>query len=173
MIRKVTLEDAEQICEIYNYYIENTIVSFEETPVTPQVMASRIQDIIPSLPWIVYEEKSKIVGYAYASKWKGRCAYRYSVESTVYISPDAREKGIGSILYEALLKQLGQQDFHTTIGGISLPNEASIKLHEKFGFKKVAHFSEVGYKFNKWVDVGYWELKLDTKSPASVPLHWK
>ena len=170
MVRQVALEDAAQICEIYNYYIENTIVSFEESPVAPKEMASRIQEIIPSLPWITYEMENRITGYAYASKWKGRCAYRYSVESSVYLSPDVRGKGIGSILYEALISQLRQQGFHTTIGGISLPNEASIKLHEKFGFKKVAHFSEVGFKFNKWVDVGYWELKLDTKNPSSVPL---
>jgi len=87
MIRKVTLEDAAQICEIYNYYIENTVVSFEETPVTTQKMASRIQEIIPSLPWIVYEVKNQITGYAYASKWKGRCAYRYSVESLSLTRP--------------------------------------------------------------------------------------
>ncbi len=172
MIRQVAMEDATQICEIYNYYIENTIVSFEESPLTPQEMASRIQEIIPSLPWIIHEVDNQIAGYAYASKWKGRCAYRYSVESTVYLSPDATGKGIGSMLYQALLDQLKEQRFHTVIGGISLPNEASIKLHEKFGFQKVAHFSEVGFKFDKWVDVGYWELKLDTKSPPSIPLRW-
>ena len=121
-------------------------------------MASRIQEVIPLLPWIVYEENKQIVGHAYASKWKGRCAYRYSVESTVYLSPAATGKGNGSLLYEALLSQLKGQGFHSIIGGISLPNDASIKMHEKFGFKKVTHFSQVGFKFNKWVDVAYWEL---------------
>jgi L-amino acid N-acyltransferase YncA len=158
MVRDVLLDDADQICKIYNYYIQNTIVSFEESPVAPEEMASRIQEVIPLLPWIVYEENKQIVGYAFASKWKGRCAYRYSVETTVYLSPESTGKGIGSTLYEALISLLRQQGFHTAIGGISLPNEASIKLHEKFGFKKVAHFSQVGFKFNKWVDVAYWEL---------------
>lgn len=160
MIRNVEVEDAAQIAEIYNYYIKNTIVSFEESPVHSQEMASRIEEISSSLPWLVYEEQNRIAGYAYASKWKGRCAYRYSVESTVYLNPTLRGKGVGSVLYEALLDILKSQGYHTVLGGISLPNEASIKLHEKFGFRKVAHFSEVGFKFNKWVDVGYWELKL-------------
>jgi phosphinothricin acetyltransferase len=160
MIRNVEVEDAAQIAEIYNYYIKNTLVSFEESPVPSEEMASRIEEISSSLPWLVYEEKNRIAGYAYASKWKGRCAYRYSVESTVYLNPTLRGKGVGSVLYQALLDKLKSQGYHTVIGGISLPNETSIKLHEKFGFRKVAHFSEVGFKFNKWVDVGYWELKL-------------
>jgi phosphinothricin acetyltransferase len=158
MVRNVLLDDAAQICKIYNYYIQNTIVSFEESPVTTEDMISRIDEIIPSLPWLVFEDQNRILGYAYASKWKGRCAYRYSVESTVYLSPAATGKGIGSTLYEALISQLKEQGFHSIIGGISLPNDASIKMHEKFGFKKVAHFSQVGFKFIKWVDVGYWEL---------------
>jgi phosphinothricin acetyltransferase len=160
MIRNVKADDAAQIAEIYNHYIKNTIVSFEESPVHSEEMTSRIEEIVPSLPWLVYEENKKIAGYAYASKWKGRCAYRYSLETTVYLSPSATGKGIGSILYQALLDDLKSKGFHTVIGGISLPNEASIRLHEKLGFRKVAHFSEVGFKFNKWVDVGYWELKL-------------
>jgi phosphinothricin acetyltransferase len=160
MIRNVEVEDAAQIAEIYNYYIKNTLVSFEESPVPSEEMASRIEEISSSLPWLVYEEQNRIAGYAYASKWKGRCAYRYSVESTVYLNPTLRGKGVGSVLYQALLDILKSQGYHTVLGGISLPNEASIKLHEKFGFRKVAHFSEVGFKFNKWVDVGYWELKL-------------
>jgi phosphinothricin acetyltransferase len=160
MIRNVEVEDAAQIAEIYNYYIKNTLVSFEESPVTSEEMASRIEEISSSLPWLVYEEQNRIAGYAYASKWKGRCAYRYSVESTVYLNPTLRGKGVGSVLYQALLDKLKSQGYHTVIGGISLPNETSIKLHEKFGFRKVAHFSEVGFKFNKWVDVGYWQLKL-------------
>lgn len=159
MIRNAILDDATQISKIYNHYIENTIVSFEESPVSTEEMASRVDEIIPSLPWLVHEEGDQINGYAYASKWKGRCAYRYSVESTVYLSPEARGKGVGSKLYAVLLNELKDKGFHTAIGGISLPNEASIKLHEKFGFRKVAHFSEVGFKFNKWVDVGYWELR--------------
>ena len=148
MIRNVEVEDAAQIAEIYNYYIKNTLVSFEESPLHSEEMASRIEEISSSLPWLIYEEQNRIAGYAYASKWKGRCAYRYSVESTAYLQPEAGGKGLGSKLYKALLDELKDGGYHTVIGGISLPNEASIGLHEKFGFKKVAHFSEVGFKFN-------------------------
>ncbi len=99
-------------------------------------------------------------GYAYASEWKSRCAYRYSVETTVYLHPDARGKGIGTLLYQELIRKLSKLELHAAIGGIALPNDASVALHEKIGFKKAAHFKQVGYKFNKWVDVGYWELIL-------------
>lgn len=103
---------------------------------------------------------SQLLGYCYASKWKGRCAYRYSVESTVYLSPDATGKGIGSKLYGTLLAELRQRQFHTVIGGIALPNPASVALHEKLGFEKVAQFRQVGNKFGRWIDVGYWQLLL-------------
>lgn len=154
------MNDLRQICEIYNHYIKNTHISFEESAVSESDMEARIEAIIPSLPWLVYEEQSQILGYAYAAKWKERQAYRHTVESTVYLRPEARGKGIGFALYKALLAQLKEQAYHAVIGGISLPNEASIRLHEKLGFQKVAHFSQLGNKFDKWVDVGYWELLL-------------
>ena len=160
MVRKVKLEDAKQIAEIYNYYILNTIVTFEETSVSIEEMKGRIITVISKFPWLVYESEGEIKGYAYGSEWKSRCAYKYSLESSVYLKHDEIGKGIGSRLYEELLEQLRALDFHAVIGGISLPNEKSISLHEKFGFKKIAQFHEVGYKFEKWIDVGYWELIL-------------
>lgn len=160
MIRIVKNEDAQQICDIYNYYIQNTIVTFEEEPVSLIEMEKRINEITISLPWYVYEDGGQIIGYAYASKWKGRSAYRFTVESTVYIKKDMIGNGIGSKLYKILIDELNNRKIHAIIGGIALPNERSEKIHEKFGFKKVAHFHEVGFKFNKWIDVGYWELIL-------------
>lgn len=160
MIREVKLKDAAEICKIYNYYITNSTITFEESPVEVSEMVSRIEDVSKSLPWIVYEDSGQVVGYAYASKWKGRCAYRFSVESTVYLDPDFTTKGIGTQLYTKLLEEVRERGFHMVIGGVALPNIKSEKLHEKLGFKKVAHFSEVGYKFKKWIDVGYWEFKL-------------
>ena len=121
-------------------------------------MTQRIHETISSLPWIVIEDEGQVVGYAYASRWKSRCAYRYSVETTVYLSAAATGKGFGSLLYEHLIADLRQHSIHSLIGGIALPNTASVSLHEKFGFEKVAHFKEVGWKFNQWIDVGYWEL---------------
>lgn len=158
MIRAITLEDAKAIAEIYNYYILNTIVTFEEASVSPEEMEGRILAITSKFPWLVYESEGEIKGYAYGSEWKSRCAYKYSLESSVYLKHDETGKGIGSRLYEELLEQLRTLDFHAVIGGISLPNEKSISLHEKFGFNKIAQFREVGYKFEKWIDVGYWEL---------------
>jgi L-amino acid N-acyltransferase YncA len=160
MLRNATSDDAVQICEIYNHYVLETPITFEEQPVASDDMLQRIEEITQSLPWLVWEEDGKLLGFCYASKWKGRCAYRHSAESTVYLHPASVAKGIGSQLYDALLTELRGRQIHTVIGGIALPNEASVALHERFGFEKVAHFREVGRKFNEWIDVGYWQLIL-------------
>ena len=158
MIRLASTSDAAAICDIYNYYVSNTCITFEETAVPVSEMAARIEDTMSSLPWLVWEESSAVVGYAYASKWKSRCAYRYTAESTVYLRQDVTGRGIGRKLYEQLVGDLRKAGMHSVIGGIALPNDASQRLHERLGFKKVAHFEQVGRKFNKWIDVGYWEL---------------
>lgn len=157
MIRKATTEDAQIICDIYNYYVLNTIITFEEDTVDASTMAQRIAEVNKKYIWLVYEHEGEVVGYAYAGEWKSRCSYRFSVESSVYLKFGTDGKGIGSKLYEALLQALTQTDIHAVIGGISLPNDKSIALHEKFGFEKIAQFREVGFKFDKWIDVGYWE----------------
>ena len=159
MIRSAIVGDAKQICNIYNFYVLNTIVTFEEDAVPEEEMRSRIENITSKFPWIIYETNGKIKGYAYASEWKSRCAYKHSVETTVYLLNGAHGNGIGSKLYAELIKRLREMNIHALIGGISLPNDASIALHEKFGFKKIGQFEEVGFKFDKWIDVGYWELK--------------
>jgi L-amino acid N-acyltransferase YncA len=158
MIRDVQGHDVAAICSIYNYYIENSVTTFEEQTVSISEMKKRIKESTKELPWLVCEEKSSVLGYAYASKWKSRCAYRYSAESTVYLSKMSVGKGIGTQLYEALIGRLRSLSLHSVIGGIALPNPASVALHEKMGFEKVAHFKEVGWKMNRWIDVGYWEL---------------
>lgn len=160
MIRPITQEDVPFICSIYNHYIEHTIITFEEQPVSVEEMIPRITDITQNLPWLVWDDQGQILGYAYASPWKGRCAYRFSVESTIYLHHQYTGQGIGLALYQALLAELRSRSFHTVMGGIALPNPQSIALHEKVGFEKVAHFQEVGWKFHRWIDVGYWQLKL-------------
>jgi L-amino acid N-acyltransferase YncA len=160
MIRSVYTEDTEAICSIYNHYVINTILTFEEKPVSKEEMTDRIAKVTVSLPWIVLEEEGEINGYAYANNWKIRSAYRFSVESSIYLRPEFLGKGAGRILYEALISKLRNLSLHTVIGGIALPNESSVALHERLGFLKVAHFTEVGWKFNQWIDVGYWELLL-------------
>jgi L-amino acid N-acyltransferase YncA len=160
MIRSATTADAEAICTIYNHYVLETSITFEEAAVTPGDMQSRICETLPSLPWLVWEEGAVVLGFAYAGKWKGRCAYRHSAEVTVYLEPACTGRGIGSKLYEELLATLREHNFHAVIGGIALPNPASIALHERLGFRKVAHFEQVGWKHNRWIDVGYWQLLL-------------
>lgn len=161
MIRNVCKDDADIIAEIYNYYIDKTVITFEEEKVPGSEILSRIEGVEKlGLPWIVATDGTSILGYAYAAKWRDRSAYRFSVESTVYLDKDAQGRGIGSALYEALLDELRTRDVNVVIGGITLPNEASVALHEKVGMKKVAHFENVGYKFDQWYDVGYWQLSL-------------
>jgi phosphinothricin acetyltransferase len=113
-----------------------------------------------ALPWLVAEQGGTVVGYAYASPWKGRCAYRFSVESTVYLDPVHADRGIGTRLYTALLDAIRALGMRTVIGGIALPNPRSIALHERLGFSKVAEFRQLGFKQARWVDVGYWQLLL-------------
>ncbi len=165
-IRQATETDAERIRIIYNHYIATTTISFEEEPVTAADMAKRIADVgAAKLPWLVMIDGDTLIGYAYATKWRVRAAYRFAVESSVYLDPDYAGRGAGTVLYEALLAELRQRELHLAIGGIAQPNEASVRLHERLGFKKVAHFEEVGLKFGRWVDVGYWQLKL-TDTPT-------
>ncbi|BBB62147.1 N-acetyltransferase [Undibacterium sp. KW1] len=160
MIRTATAADAAAIINIYNHYIATTTISFEENPVTEQEMAQRIKDVSASLPWYVEEQDGVVIGYAYATPWRARSAYRFSVESTVYVAASHAGKGIGKRLYQTLIADLRQRGIHVTIGGIAQPNTASVALHESLGFEKVAHFKDVGRKFEQWVDVGYWELRL-------------
>ena len=160
-IRPATLDDAAAIAAIYNPYIDTTTISFEEQPVAAGEMAARIADVqAAGLPYLVALEGGRVLGYAYATKWRARPAYRTSVESSIYMDAQAAGRGVGSTLYRALLDALRGREVHMVIGGIAQPNERSVALHEKLGFRKVAHFSEVGRKFGRWVDVGYWELRL-------------
>jgi L-amino acid N-acyltransferase YncA len=161
VIRPATAQDAEGIAGIYNHYIANTVITFEEQIVTPEQMAARIETVgSSSLPWMVAKRGGQLLGYAYAAPWKARSAYRFSVETTVYLDPEALGQGVGSRLYETLFADLGKRGVRAAIGGIALPNPASVALHEKLGMKKVAHFERVGFKFDQWIDVGYWQINL-------------
>lgn len=161
MLRAATPADAAAIAGIYNHYILNTVVTFEEEALPVEEMARRITETLADgNPWFVWEESGRVLGYAYAGKWKSRCSYRFSVEATVYLDPTATQRGLGTKLYSALIDQYRKTRIHAIIGGVALPNDASTALHEKLGFKKIAHFKEVGWKFDQWIDVGYWELIL-------------
>lgn len=158
MIRKVRIEDAQQLVDIYNYYVLNSVVTFDDIPFEASFFEEKITSITAQFPFYVHEENNEVLGYAYATKWRQKPAYKHTVESTIYLKQSATGKQIGTKLYAYLLSKLKTQNYHAIIGGLSLPNDASIKLHEKLGFKKVAHYNEVGLKFNKWVDVAFWQL---------------
>lgn len=158
MIRKFELIDISQIVEIYNYYVLNSIITFDKIPFSIEEYTLKITGISANFPCIVFEENNEILGYAYANSWREKPSYNQTVESTVYVKNDIHGKKIGTQLYTELLKQLKELNFHAIIGSISLPNDQSIKFHEKFGFEKVAHFKEVGKKFDRFIDVGFWQL---------------
>lgn len=160
MIRDATAEDAAAVAAIYNHYIRHTVVTFEEEPVSAEEMAGRIARTQASHPWLVAETDEGVVGYAYAHPWHERAAYRHSVESAIYLDKEATGRGVGTRLYRALLDRLPALGVHTVIGGVSLPNDASVALHEKLGFEKRAHYREVGRKQGRWIDVAYWQLFL-------------
>jgi len=159
-IRMVTAADAAAICAIYNHYVTDTIVTFEEQPVAASEMQSRIRAVLEKLPWLVLERDGDIAGYAYASPWKTRIGYRFAVESSIYLAPAQVGCGLGAALYRSLLDVLRVRDIHCVIGGAALPNPASVALHEKLGFTQVAHFRENGFKFGRWIDVVYWQCLL-------------
>lgn len=161
MIRPALAMDVSALCAIYNHYVVNTCVSFEEEAVAEADFAARVATVREAgLPYLVAEEHGVVVGYAYASRWKDRSAYRFCVEASVYLAPVHTGRGFGTKLYEALFAALRATPVRVVIGGIALPNEASVALHEKFGMRKVAHHLQVGYKFGQWIDVGYWQCEL-------------
>jgi L-amino acid N-acyltransferase YncA len=160
MIRPATPHDAASLCRIYNPYVLGSTITFEEEAVTEEAMRARVAEVGAILPWLVLEEAGAVVAYAYATRWRVRSAYRFSVESTIYVDASCPRRGFGRQLYGELIRQLRERGLHRVIGGIALPNAASIGLHESMGFRKVAHFTEVGFKLGRWIDVGYWELGL-------------
>ena len=162
MIRPAQPSDAKAIAELYNHYILHSHATFETEPIDEAEMGMRIKRVQDKLklPWNVLEIDEKVVGYAYATQWKPRVAYARTVETSVYVDKDQFGKGYGKALYNELIGRLKAEGFHALLGGISLPNDGSVTLHEKLGFQKVAHFKETGFKFDQWIDVGYWELIL-------------
>ncbi|KUJ82906.1 N-acetyltransferase [Microbulbifer flavimaris] len=164
MIRSARRSDAASVVKIYNHYVEKTAATFETQPLAVEDMASRIVGCQrDNLPWLVAEDAGEVIGYCYATKWKGRAAYRYSVEASIYLDASLLSRGWGTRLYGQLLKELESLGIHAVICGITLPNAASVALHEKLGMEKVAHFKEVGHKFGAWIDVGYWQRLLNTE----------
>ena len=158
IVRPAVSDDAVQAAYIYNHYIATSHATFELDPIDGREMLRRMESgSAAGYPFLICEADNGVCGYAYGSPHRGRSAYAHTVEVAVYVKPGKDGQGIGTRLYESLLGELERDGFHTAVAGISLPNENSVGLHEKFGFKKVAHFREVGRKFDRWFDVGYWQ----------------
>src|SRR5262249_29231925 len=161
VIRPATIGDAAAVAAVYNHYVKETTVTFEEDEVIPSEVSRRIREVeSASLPWLIAERDATVIGYAYAAKWHSRSGYRFSAEIAVYVDAHHTRTGAGSRLYDHLFPMRQARGIRAVMAGIALPNEPSVALHEKFGFSKVAHFKEVGFKLNRWIDVGYWQRSL-------------
>lgn len=160
MIRKVRLDDAPAIANIYNPFITQTTVSFETEEVSTEQMAQRIADISAHYPYYVYEEDGKLLGYCYLHAWKERAAYAPTLELTIYLAPEAQSRGIGRPMVEQLIADARQMQVHALIACITQENEHSVRFHQSLGFKQVSHFKNVGYKLGRMLDVVDLELEL-------------
>lgn len=174
-IRLANLADAPGIAAIYRPYVEGTVISFELSPPSEAEMASRIVRVLERLPWLVCEQEGTILGYAYAGPHRERDAYQWSVDTSVYVQEDQRRRGLGHALYTELFARLKDQGYYTAYAGITLPNAASVALHERFGFEPVGVYRKVGFKLGRWHDVGWWQRRLrsyvvPTTTPAGVGL---
>jgi phosphinothricin acetyltransferase len=159
-IRLATSQDAAGIAEIYGPIVASTPTSFETEPPDVQEIERRIEETLQAHPWLVFEHQNRVAGYAYAGRHKARAAYLWSVDTSVYIHPHFRRCGIGRALYLSLFQILMAQGYFNAYAGVTLPNPASVGLHESLGFKAIGVYPKVGHKLGVWHDVGWWHLGL-------------
>ena len=160
-IRPVTLEDAPELVRIYASYVEKTAITFEYQVPTIEESERRIEKILQRFPYLVAEVDGQVLAYAYASSYYDRSAYDWAVEVSVYVDQDHRGQGLGSRLYEALEIEIEARGYLRFLACIALPNPASIALHEKRGYVKVAHFPKIGYKFDQWHDIVWMQKTIE------------
>ena len=174
MIRLATIADAPQFAAIYAPYCSDSVISFEEVAPSADEMAGRIAATLVRFPWLVFEEAGDIRGYAYAGRHRDRAAYRWSTDVSAYVRVDWHHRGIGRALYTRLFEILVRLGYYNAFAGITLPNAASVGLHESMGFVPVGVYRRVGYKFGTWHDTGWWQLELQphiaaARFPRSLP----
>lgn len=150
--------DSKPIVDIYNEYVINSTATFETEAVSEGEMRSRIDEISSHYPYLVCELDGVVAGYCYAHAWKERAAYKYTLETTVYVAPDYQKRGIGKLLMAALVEECRKGGYHALIACVTCGNEASNALHLELGFKQVSHFEKVGIKFGQRLDVADYEL---------------
>jgi L-amino acid N-acyltransferase YncA len=168
-IRPATEADAAAVAAIYASFCEASPVSFEEVAPSAAEMAGRVCKILEQFPWLVLDDGGTVAGYTYASKHRERAAYRWSVDTTVYVAGAYRRRGVGRALYTALLPLLRLQGYFKAFAGVTLPNPGSVGLHTAVGFAPVGVYHGVGYKHGAWHDVGWFQLELQLQRPAPEP----
>jgi L-amino acid N-acyltransferase YncA len=168
-IRLATPEDAGPMAEIYAPFVTGSAISFEAEPPSETEMARRLAAGEDHAPWLVCAEERRVLGFAYASRHRDRAAYRWSVDVSVYVDQAAHRRGLGRALYTSLFALLRGQGFHAAHAGITLPNPASVGLHESLGFVPVGVYRSVGFKLGAWRDVGWWQLELRPRVGQPAP----
>lgn len=170
-VRVAEERDAEALAAIYGPIVASTIISFETEPPSIEETRRRVRETLRMYPWLVAEDDGGLLGYAYATQHRVRAGYRWSVDVSVYIAEHARRRGVGRALYTRLFPILAQQGFVAAHAGIALPNEASVALHESFGFEAIGVYRAVGYKLGKWLDVFWFQKRLGALGdPPSEPI---
>ncbi|HEV2322126.1 MAG TPA: arsinothricin resistance N-acetyltransferase ArsN1 family B [Gammaproteobacteria bacterium] len=170
-IRPVRLSDSAAIAAIYAPSVTEGVASFELAPPTAEQMAERIRHAAQERPWLVYEDAGSVLGYAYASPHNERPAYQWSVNVSVYVLAGSRRRGVGRALYRVLLAELKERGYYNAYAGITLPNAASVGLHESFGFVPVGVYRHAGFKLGRWWDVGWWQKSLCAHTvPVDPPM---
>jgi len=169
IIRLAQSTDAQQIQAIYAPIVRDTFISFEEVIPDVAEIERRITNTLKQYPYLVCDIDGQIAGYCYASAFRTRQAYQWTTETTVYVHPDFHRRGIARGLYTALLNVLRGQGYLNVVGVIALPNDASVRLHEMFGFEKIGVFKNMGYKLADWRDTGWWQLELNPMPPNPTP----
>jgi phosphinothricin acetyltransferase len=160
-VRPATEDDLGRVSEIVNYYIENTDFNFRTEPQSVDEWRTNWRRLNDRFPFLVATD-GHVVGVAYAAPWNDRAAYQWTVESTIYVHPSVHRRGVGDALYAELLAELRRKGFHSAVAVIALPNEPSVRLHERHGFVRAGGLVEAGYKRGAWHDVGFWQRALDT-----------
>jgi phosphinothricin acetyltransferase len=160
-VRRVEDPDIDRIRTIINHFIATSTFNFRTEPQTVQEWRSDWQRLHESHPWLVAVDEGRVVGVAYAVPWNPRSAYRWTVETSVYVDPEGQRRGVGDALYANLLGRLRRQGFHGAVAVIALPNQPSVRLHERHGFTPVGVLRNAGFKLGAWHDVGYWQRVLN------------
>jgi phosphinothricin acetyltransferase len=160
VIRPAGVDDFPAIAELTNVFIRSTAIHFAFAPITDSDLVEQWRETERRYPWLTAEIDGSFAGYAKAGPWRTRSAYQWTAEAGIYIQSEYHGRGVGKRLYSALIAELRQRGFHSVIGGMTMPNEASVRLHQSLGFEYVGTFRQAGFKLDQWHDVAFWQLRL-------------